>query len=158
MLRASGYHATFDDRFGIGQALAAFDPGTHTMMPTEAGYLPYLSRWKAVDPFGLNDEHIAHQGLTEEYIDARRPDLIMFHVDTAVYRERWTPPGADRWEAMTKTLHAYATSRGYELAAVIPKSARPEDGYHWYFVRPGGPDAAQIADLIRSRAPVAHAP
>jgi hypothetical protein len=157
MLRASGYRGTYDDRFHIGRALAGVPSGPHTMMATEAGYLPWLSGWRAIDPFGLNDEHVAHHGLSEQYIEARRPDLIMFHVDTAEYRERWTPPGADRWEAMTKMLHRFATSRGYVHAATIPKSNRPEDGYHWYFVRPDIADGIRITDLIRQEAGDARA-
>lgn len=150
MLRASGYRGTYDDRFHIGRALASVDPAAHTMMPTEAGYLPWLSGWRAIDPFGLNDEHVAHHGLSEQYIDAQRPDLIMFHVDTAEYSERWTPAGADRWEAMTKLLYQYALARNYSLVAVIQKGERSADGYHWYFLSPDARDAARIQALVTS--------
>lgn len=156
MIRASDHHGVRDDRYEIGRRLAAFDPRGHVMLPTEAGYLPYLSDWTAIDPLGLNDITVAHEGLTPAYIASRSPDLIMFHVDTAEYRERWTPQGADRWEAMTKMLHAYAREHDYRLVAVIQKSERLADGYHWYFLKPGMADedsvAAAIVDVADARA------
>ena len=148
MIRGSGYRGGYDDRHQIGRRLAAFDPRGHVMMPTEAGYLPYLSGWTTVDPLGLNDVVVAHQGLTVEYIATRSPDLIMFHVDTPTYRDRWAPPGADRWEAMTKTLYAYALEHGYRLVSVIPKSDRVTDGYHWYYIRPGMADEEAVTTAI----------
>ncbi|HEY3177026.1 MAG TPA: hypothetical protein VGK94_14825 [Candidatus Polarisedimenticolia bacterium] len=148
MIHASDHRGVYDDRFEIGRRLARFEPASHVMMTSEAGYLPYLSDWVTLDPLGLNDETVAHAGLTESYIDSRVPDLIMFHVDTPRYSERWTPAGADRWEAMTKLMHRYAQERGYRLVAVIQKSSRPADGYHWYYVKPSAADSEAIAREI----------
>ena len=148
MVRASDHHGVYDDRHAIGRRLAGFDPRGHVMMPTEAGYLPFLSGWITIDPLGLNDVTVAHKGLTRAYIASRSPDLIMFHVDTAEYRERWAPIGADRWEAMTKLLHGYAREHGYRLVAVIQKSGRVSDGYHWYYLKPGMADEEAVASAI----------
>ncbi|HKY34157.1 MAG TPA: hypothetical protein VJV23_16630 [Candidatus Polarisedimenticolia bacterium] len=156
MVRASGYRGAFDDRYTIGVLLSELAAARPTMVATEAGYLPYLSRWRAVDPFGLNDEHIAHHGLTQDYLFSQSPDLVMFHVDTPHYAERWTPPGADRWEEMTKLLHRFTGANGYELAGVIPKSGRPEDGYHWYFCRSGADP--RLFEIIREEALARSAP
>jgi len=148
MIRASDHHGVYDDRHEIGRRLSAIDPRGHVMMPTEAGYLPFLSGWTTVDPLGLNDVTVAHEGLTAAYIASRAPDLIMFHVDTPEYRERWSPAGADRWEAMTKMLYGYAREHGYRLVAVIQKSGRVSDGYHWYFLKPGMADEDAVAAAI----------
>lgn len=148
MIRASGSTGAYDDRYEIGRRLASRDPRGHVMMPSEAGYLPYQSGWIAIDPLGLNDVTVAHEGLTTAYIASRSPDLIMFHVDTAEYRERWAPIGADRWERMTKMLYGYALEHGYRLVAVIQKSERISDGYHWYFLKPGMADEDAVASAI----------
>ena len=148
MIRVSDHRGMYDERHEIGRRLAADYPRGHVMMPTEAGYLPFLSGWIAVDPLGLNDVTVAHEGLTRAYIASRSPDLIMFHVDTAEYRDRWAPIGADRWEAMTKSLYGYALEHRYRLVAVIQKSGRLSDGYHWYFLKPGMADEEALASAI----------
>lgn len=149
MVRASGYHAEYDDRFDVGSRLERFRDAGLTMVATEAGYLPYLSRWRAIDPFGLNDERIAHEGFSEADISRRGPELVMFHVDTPEYQARWTPPGADRWEAMTKGLYRFAEGAGYERVAVIRKGCDESDGYHWYYLKRGVPEGEAIAAEIR---------
>ena len=52
----------------------------YALATTEAGLLPLYSTWRAVDAWGLNDAWIAHHGgITEEYLDRYRPEVIVFH-------------------------------------------------------------------------------
>ncbi len=135
----------YDHRALIGMALRPFASAGYRMVSTEAGWLPYFSRWKAVDPFGLYDEHVAHHGLDEEYLARLSPELIMFHV----YRDSWAPdwaPNDPRWNLMTQTLYRYVSRHGYLLAARV--------GVHhdccWYFVKRSCPDMERIRSAILS--------
>jgi hypothetical protein len=49
---------------------------------------------------------------------------------------------------MTKLMYRYAERRGYRLVAVIQKSSRTKDGYHWYYLKPGAVDGDAIAREI----------
>jgi hypothetical protein len=109
------------------------------------------SGWRTVDAWGLNDPWITHAGgVTEEYLDRYRPDVIMFHA----YYSPEVPPERRRgrglgegWQRMVGTLHAYAEARSYELAAVFGR-----DPYetHFYYVRRECPDGAELVRRIRA--------
>jgi hypothetical protein len=43
----------------------------------DAGAVPYLSGWKTIDTFGLNDRHIALHGHDPGYVLRRNPDVIV---------------------------------------------------------------------------------
>lgn len=135
--------AEYDHRVRMGKALSVFAEKKYTMATTEAGWLPYFSRWKAVDPFGLYDEYIAHHGLDEKYLDVIAPELIIFHVYSDAYKQKWVH-GDERWNAMTQKLYHYARSHQYRLAARV--------GVHhdcfWYFVKKECPDADSLESLI----------
>ena len=124
----------------------------YTLATTEAGLLPLYSEWRAVDAWGLNDAWIAHHGgITEEYVDRYRPEVIAVHA----YHSPAAPPGPEaarrglgpQWQAMVTTLQTYAERRGYTLAAAWGRA--PDDTHH-YYVRPGFPEAEEIARRIRS--------
>jgi hypothetical protein len=105
-----------------------------------------------VDAWGLNDPWIAAHGLiTSKYLDRYRPEVIVFHA--------YFSPGAPdsgprienralgpRWYQMVMTLKGYAESRGYVRAAVF---GRTTDDTHWYFVRTGFPQSAEIVARLR---------
>jgi hypothetical protein len=131
--------------------LHGFGGGRYTMAVTESGLLPLYSEWRALDTWGLNDPWIAHHGgITEEYVDRYRPEVIMFHA----YYSPLEPPGpraetsglGPGWYRTCRTLQAYAEARGYRLAAVF---GREPDHTHSYYVRPGFPDAGAIFAAIR---------
>jgi hypothetical protein len=42
-----------------------------------AGAVPYLSGWKTIDTFGLNDRHIALHGHDPGYVLRQKPDVIV---------------------------------------------------------------------------------
>ncbi len=137
-LANSFYPTVFDDRKAIGEALAPFADKGYTVVATEAGWIPYFSRWRAIDPFGLNDEYVAHQGLDFAYLDQQEPAIIMYH--------QVKNPHPPRWADMVQLLRDYAEARGYVLAAVIERKG-PED-LHVYWVDPNNPDAQALIRAI----------
>lgn len=137
-LAKSFYHTQFDDRRAVGMALLPFADKDYTIVVSEAGWIPYFSRWRAIDSFGLNDEHIAHEGLSFDYLDSVHPDIIMYH-DVA----RPNPP---RWTDMIATLQSYVQRRGYTLAAIVERKGKND--LHIYYVRPDNPDAEALIQAI----------
>jgi len=135
----------------MAEMLHGFGGGSYAMAVTESGLLPFYSQWRAVDAWGLNDPWIArHGGITEDYLDRYRPEVIMFHA----YYSPLSPPGprAERsglgpaWFRMCRTLQSYAESRGYRLAAAF---GREPEHTHVYYVRPGFADSAALTAAIR---------
>jgi hypothetical protein len=138
--------------YDVAVMLRPYAPRGYTLATTEAGLLPLYSEWRAVDAWGLNDAWIAHHaGITEEYLDRYRPEVIVVHA----YHSPAAPAGpeAERrglgppWFAMVTTLQRYAERHGYTLAAAWGRS--PDDTHH-YYVRPGFPEADVLARRIRT--------
>lgn len=135
----------------MASMLRGYGGGGYVMAVTESGLLPFYSGWRAVDAWGLNDTWIArHGGITEEYLERHKPELIMFH---AYYSPLEGPgPRAERsglgpaWFRMCRTLQAYAERRGYRLAALF---GREPSHVHAYYVRPGFADSAAIEAAVR---------
>lgn len=136
-----------DGRLEMAQMLADYRGKGYVMAVTEAGLLPYYSGWDAVDTWGLNDQFIAHNGLTTEYLDSKKPHIIMFHD----YYSPLVPPKltdanlAQPWFSMTVLLKTYAEENGYILAAVFGDS--PYDT-HYYYVRPDFEDSKRLVEQI----------
>lgn len=135
-----------DGRYEMARALARYAPKGYYMAVTEAGLLPFYSRWKAIDTWGLNDAWIAHNGMVSEaYLDRYKPALIMFHAHYTLL----TPPRLQNdWDKMVAILQRYAERHGYRLAAVytdIPYG----DSAHFYYVRPDLPETAELVRTIR---------
>lgn len=136
-----------DGRLEMARMLADYRGKGYVMAVTEAGLLPYYSGWDAVDVWGLNDQFVAHNGLTVEYLDSKKPHIIMFHD----YYSPLVPPKlteanlAQRWFGMTILLKTYAEDNGYILAAVFGDS--PYDT-HYYYVRPGFEDSKRLVEQI----------
>jgi hypothetical protein len=138
--------------YDVATMLRAHKQDGYTIATTEAGLLPLYSEWRAIDAWGLNDAWIAHHGgITEEYLDRYRPEVIALHA----YFSPVAPPeglaAAGRglgpaWFEMVTTMQRYAVSRGYRLAAVFGRN--PTDT-HYYYVRPGFPESEAIATRIR---------
>jgi hypothetical protein len=137
-----------DGRYEMGKLLAEFRGKGYTIATTEAGLLPYYSGWDAIDTWGLNDQFIAHNGgLTVEYLDQYKPEVIMFHD----YYSPLVPPKlteanlAQKWFSMTITMKQYAEANGYVLAAVFGDS--PYDT-HYYYVRTDFEDSERLIEQI----------
>jgi hypothetical protein len=135
-----------DSRYDVAVALSAYAHKGYHLAVTEAGLLPFYSRWKSIDTWGLNDSWIAHNGrITDAYLDKHRPAIIMFHA-------RYTPltpvRRVDRWDEMVATLQSYARTRNYILAAVYTDMPYSSSA-HWYYVRPDLEDTEALLRCIR---------
>jgi hypothetical protein len=141
----SGLHET-------ARALAGFRNRDYTIAVTEAGLLPLYSGWRSVDAWGLNDAWIARHGvITPEYLERKRPDVIMFHAYYSPEVERGRGEGkglGPGWHRMVVTLHDHAEAHGFELAAVF---GRHPYETHYYYVRRGLPGGAALVDVIRGQ-------
>ena len=138
--------------YDVALRLRPLSSRSYALATTEAGLLPLYSRWRAIDAWGLNDSWIAHHGgITEQYLDRYRPEVIMFHAyftadgveESSDIRERGLGPS---WSAMVETLKRYAEQRGYVQAAVF---ARSTDA-HYYYVRPDFPESEKVIGAIRA--------
>ncbi|PYQ13073.1 MAG: hypothetical protein DMF80_16230 [Acidobacteria bacterium] len=138
--------------YDVALRLRPLSSRSYALATTEAGLLPLYSRWRAIDAWGLNDSWIAHHGgITEQYLDRYRPEVIMFHAyftadgveESSDTRERGLGPS---WSAMVETLKRYAEQRGYVQAAVF---ARSTDA-HYYYVRPDFPESEKVIGAIRA--------
>jgi hypothetical protein len=151
-----------DYRFVAPQRLGLYDAGIvlhdyaargFALATTEAGLLPLVSEWRAVDAWGLNDQYIAHHGgIDEAYLDRYRPEVILFHAyfspRVADHGERVETRSLGRaWYRMVMTLKGYAEKNGYELAACF---GRNEWDTHYYYVRRGFPQAREITERLRA--------
>lgn len=137
-----------DGRYDMGKLLADYRGKGYVIATTEAGLLPYYSGWDAIDTWGLNDQFIAHNGgLTKEYLDQYKPNIIMFHD----YYSTLVPPKlteanlAQRWFGMTILMKEYAEENDYVLAAIFGDS--PYDT-HYYYVRSDFEDSDRLIKQI----------
>ncbi len=110
-----------ESRAAVTPALArdlAATPGR--MLVTEAGALPYYSRWRAEDAWGLNTPRFAYEPLTADHLRSTRADLVVAHcrlalldpaVDLAV-------PGTRSWDALCAVLLDWARGRAFDVRLV----------------------------------------
>jgi hypothetical protein len=134
----------------IALVLERYNDKGYTLATSEAGLLPFYSKWRAVDTWGLNDPWIAHHGaITEQYLQQQKPEVIEFHASFSP----GVPPAPDRtwpfpeaWYSMLMTLKRFAEKNGYCLAAAY--GTGPHDSYY-YYVRRDFPDSAKITREIR---------
>jgi hypothetical protein len=140
----AGY--TNDSRPEMGRMLARYSDKGNTIATTEAGQLPLFSRWRAIDAWGLNDQWITHYGgITFEYLDRYKPEIIMFH---GYFAEPFVHPrGVGTWHDMVMVLKIYAEENHYILAAAFGET--PHDTHH-YYVRRDFVDSDEIVNKIRS--------
>lgn len=117
------------DRIVMGQALGDIHQDDYKMFVTESGAIPYYSDWTAIDWMGLNNEHIAHEGRSEQFLQNYDPDLVQVLVSGR--------PGMiqDRRPATAALLE----SNSYVLVAAVHKQNRDKTNiqtnrYHLYFV------------------------
>ena len=139
-----------DGRYDMGKLLAEYRGKGYVIATTEAGLLPYYSGWGAIDTWGLNDQFIAHNGgLTGEYLDRYKPEIIMFHdYYSPLIPPKLTEPNlAQKWFNMTITMKKYAEENEYVLAAVFGDS--PYDT-HYYYVKSDFADSERLVEQISS--------
>lgn len=152
-------HALYRDvvprRMGLYDAallLREYRRRNYDLATTEAGLLPLYSTWRTLDAWGLNDPVVARGGLSPEYIDHYAPEVILFHA----YFSPAVPASGERvenrslgprWYQMVMTLKNYAEHNGYVLAACFGRNAYDT---HYYYVRSGFPESAEIARRLRA--------
>lgn len=134
-----------DGRFIIGHSLQFYEKNNYTIATSEAGLIPFYSKWRAIDTLGLNDSWIAHNGvITSEYLDRYKPEIIMLHdAISLIAPETWKA----RKALMTRTLNEYAAKNNYRLAAIFGTT---ENDTHIYYVRSNFPDSDNIFNAIQS--------
>jgi hypothetical protein len=151
-----GYRFVAPQRLGLydaGLVLRDYAARGFALVTTEAGLLPLVSEWRAVDAWGLNDPYIAHHGgIDEAYLERYRPELIVFHAyfspRVADHGERVETRSLGRpWYRMVMTLKGYAEANGYVLAACF---GRNEWDTHYYYVRRGFPQGREITERLRA--------
>jgi hypothetical protein len=132
----------------VGTILKRYKGKGYQLVASEAGLLPLYSEWTSIDPWGLNDKWIAHNGrVTPEYLDRYKPELILFHgYSSPLNPEEGVGALGEEWRQMVLVLRSYAESRRYELAAVFGRS--PFDT-HWYYVRTDFEHGPEITEQIR---------
>jgi hypothetical protein len=136
--------ATHDGLANAGLAFAPLASRGYTLVTSEAGLIPFYSRWRTIDAWGLNDPTVVHHGLTEAYLDTQGADVIMVHSPSTGPgpHGRWLPG----WNAMVATLQRYAASRGFVRAAAF---GTVDETWNFY-VRSALPDACDVARRIRA--------
>jgi len=136
-------------------AMRKFADKGYTMAVTEAGQFPFYSKWKAIDVLGLNDAHIAHEGISEQYLDRYQPELMMYHLSSAVsypnfvaeLHEAGQPIGPLKEDKAIRVMHQYALHRGYILAAAYGDWTC---NMHFFWVKPGTVDTDELVNYIRN--------
>lgn len=136
------------DREVTGNALHDLRGLGPSMLVTESGAVPYYSSWPATDLLGLNSEHIAHQGLSAEYLRGLEPDLVMFSAPLLTGDEPFRPAG------YYLQLHNLVRDGTYRFADAHVKTDRKlrlgaVPLIHVYVVRTGSPLAERIAKELR---------
>ncbi len=140
----AGYH--HDGRYDVAVMLAEYGDQNYTIATTESGLLPFYSRWRAFDTWGLSDQWIAHHGgITTQYLQSWHPHLIVFHTRSGPLIQ--PSSRTIKWNDMIDTLRDYAQDNDYVLAAVFGDS--PHDTHH-YYVRRDFEDSPEIAERIRT--------
>lgn len=140
---------------GVGLALHNYHDKGYTMLMSEAGRMPFYADWHTIDSYGLNDPYIAHNGLTDAYIAANNPEIIMFN---SLIHYQYTPEweiDPSPWEQMCLHMYKYAMDNNYTLACKYIVYLRINIlyipiGFQWFFVRPDFADSAAIINDLQS--------
>ena len=132
-----------DGRYEVAQLLAEYGHQKYKLATTEAGILPLYSDWQTLDTWGLNDPWIAHHGgITREYLDQYKPDVVVFHA----YGSPLVPfRGPKDWNRMVKVLKNYSEEHGYILAAIFGESP---SNTHYYYVSPSFPYRDELVEKL----------
>lgn len=134
-----------DGKYDVAVMLGEYAGKGYTIATSEAGLLPFYSRWRSVDTWGLNDQWITHnRGITEAYLDRYRPEVIMVHTPSSPLVPL---SGSGAWFDMVQAITRYVQRNSYVLAAVYGET--PYDT-HYYYVKRDFSAAAVIVNRIRA--------
>jgi hypothetical protein len=118
----------------LAQRLRAIDPsGRSVVAVQDAGVIPFVSGWNAVDLCGLNDETIAFSGLDTDEIARRKVDVVVLNSYKKDEYSHW------EWD---RVLYERYLATGFEQVAV--RQARKR---YFLFVlaRPGSPAHRELS-------------
>ena len=150
MLFRPSLPAGVDGRAVIAAELSGYAEHGYTLATTEAGLLPLLSGWNAIDTWGLNDATIAHSddGITAEYLDAASPELVLIHgAWSPVFQNpAWGAALGPEWDRMTDFLRDWCAENGYVLASAW--GASHTDTFQ-FWVKPDFPHHAEVVEIVR---------
>lgn len=126
-----------------------------TMLVTEAGRLPYLSGWIAIDSWGLNTAELARRVILPEDVERYAADLVVVHSYDPVERivaRSFQPSTERRWADHARNI-LLGTAEDYDLYFVPfyrlgSPTYRRAPRHDLYLVRRGSPIAAELGALI----------
>ncbi len=140
-----------DLNYYVATNLSEFKNRNYTIATTEAGLVPYYSKWRAIDTYGLNDKWIAHNGIVSDaYLDIYKPEIVMFHTDSSPLVDYKFNPNTfnqHNWGIMVDNLKNYVEKNHYILAAVFGTSIN--DSYY-YYVKEGLVDGDNLIRAIQN--------
>jgi hypothetical protein len=123
-----------DSRWPAGEMLRQYRGAGYTLATTEAGAVPYISEWRTLDTYGLNDYAVAREGLTRDLWQGYAPALVLNHSITALEVPRLSDQG-NRLELYERMRES---GNYVPVAAVVvhkPLGFTLPDDYHIYFLR-----------------------
>jgi len=140
-----------DETVSIGRSLEKFAKRGYAMATTEAGRLPFHSKWRTLDSYGLNDPDIALGTFDRIHWDLYSPQLVMIH-PAAGWNIYEMPFPADN-HGNRRTLMEFMRKSGtYDLVAVVHRLRRTGevrgDDYNLYFVSRTCPDYREIRHAL----------
>lgn len=117
----------------LGKRLNAFSSDASMVLAiSDAGMVPYLSQWKTIDTFSLNDAHIAISGdHSPEYLFSQEPDVLVL-----VSRSAQRYVAYHQWSA---GLYAGALARGWYPVKQLSFGRGQADHFLWVLALPGTP-------------------
>lgn len=135
------------DRAAVGQSLGDLDGEGYRLFTSESGALPYYSGWRSIDFKGLNNETIAHDGLSPGVIERFDPDVIGVIMN----------PEPRYFQEKSPVLTTVLTTGEYRLVFVTDKGKA--SAYHAYFVSTSSPGYREIScTLLESEGVTAVSP
>jgi hypothetical protein len=106
------------------------------MMVTEAGILPYYSKWDAVDLWGLNTPELSKTLVSPQFVKNYNSDIIVLHAASGHYGEdyRFIINKKDNlnyesrtWMNMVKNVYSGAISSGNYQLFMVPYFQKKEN-------------------------------
>lgn len=132
---------------GIARDIAELPCG-RTMAVTEAGWLPYHSRWTCIDLWGLNTPANAQTAVSVADLERAAPDLLVVNSPPLLYRrmlkgeELPTEASEHTWPNMVANTFLFAHKNGYELLMVPSERAAGR-----------GPEVTALTRFVRRMVP-----
>jgi arabinofuranosyltransferase len=122
----------------LGRALARVEPAGRLLV-SDAGAIPYLSRWWTLDMVGLNDARIATtRDRSPASLLAAEPDVVVL---VSLASDRFVPFPRNPWEG---PLYSACLARGFVPLARLEFTSRY---WLWALARPDSPAARVLREL-----------